>query len=51
MVLLINGFSTHYTGIKLLREKDLKLENVLIQFLPKNSTSLYQPLNQGIIYT
>ena len=45
IALLLNGFSIHYTGIKLLTEEGIKLKNLEIQFLLKNITSLCQPLD------
>ena len=50
-VLLIDGFGPHQTGIDLLQAEDMTLSNLEIRFLSTNATSLYQPLNQGIIRT
>lgn len=45
VILLINNLSAHVEGAKLA----LPPSNVRIHCLPANSTSIYQPLDQGII--
>jgi hypothetical protein len=45
VLLLMDNFSAHLIGLQL-QPPPL---NITVQLLPKNSTSLYQPLDQGII--
>lgn len=47
-LLLINGFSAHKAAVRTLI-KNNSLKNTRVKFLPPNYTSVYQPLNQGII--
>ena len=50
VILLIDGFSAHKTGIDLHADEiHGGLRNTTIIFLPKNATALCQPLDQGII--
>lgn len=44
VLLLMDNFSAHIQGVELLPPPS----NIRIQWLPANSTSLYQPLDQGI---
>jgi len=45
VLLLMDNFSAHIAGVELAPPPS----NIRIQWLPANSTSLYQPLDQGII--
>jgi hypothetical protein len=49
-VLLIDNFSAHELGVKLMEEAKL-LKNTKVMWLLANATSIYQPLDQGIIQT
>lgn len=49
VVLLMDNFSAHETAVKAIRNTNLQLQNTLIIWLPANSTSRFQPLDQGII--
>ena len=51
VLLLLDGFSSHHAGIDLLEAQDIELTNVRVEFLPANTTSVCQPLDQGIIRT
>src|SRR5436189_3042124 len=51
VLLLLDGFSAHQAGLDLLEAQDIKLSNVRVEFLPANTTSICQPLDQGIIRT
>jgi DDE superfamily endonuclease len=51
VLLLIDGFSAHQAGIGLAADEGYALTNVRIEFLPPNTTSVCQPLDQGIIRT
>jgi len=51
VILLLDGFSAHRTGLKYLAAEDVQLPNIRVHFLPENTTSLCQPLDQGIIRT
>ena len=48
VLLLIDGFSAHKAAVRTLIEND-SLKNTRVEFLPPNCTSVYQPLDQGII--
>ena len=50
VALLIDGFSAHSTELDLI-EAERRLNNVKVMFLPPNTTSMSQPVNQGIIQT
>ena len=45
IVLLLDNFSGHQSGLTLAPPP----ENIVVKFLPKNSTSVFQPMDQGII--
>ncbi|KHE79181.1 DDE-domain-containing protein [Neurospora crassa] len=51
VLLLVDGFSAHVSAVKQLKEQhgDQYLRNTTIEFLPANTTSIYQPMDQGII--
>ena len=51
VLLLVDGFSAHVSAVKQLKEQhgDQYLCNTTVEFLPANTTSIYQPMNQGII--
>jgi hypothetical protein len=48
VLLLMDNFSGHELGVELVGGKT-GLSNVEIEFLPKNTTSCWQPLDQGVI--
>ena len=48
VALLIDNFSAHHAAAAILTGENL-LQNTLNIWLPANSTSRYQPLDQGII--
>jgi hypothetical protein len=50
VLLLIDNFSAYELGIKLIEEAKL-LKNTKVIWLLANATSIYQPLDQGIIQT
>jgi hypothetical protein len=50
VVLLLDNFSAHESAVKAINNS-LPLQNTLIIWLPPNSTSRFQPLDQGIINT
>ena len=45
---LLDGFSAHLSGLREWQEKSGH-PNIQAEFLPGNATSLYQPMDQGII--
>jgi hypothetical protein len=47
VLLLLDNFSAHQLGLRLVGEGSLS--NVQVEWLPKNTTSVWQPLDQGII--
>ena len=49
VVLLMDNFSAHELAVENITQSQRPLENTLIIWLPANSTSRYQPLDQGII--
>lgn len=51
VVLLMDNFSAHETAVKTINNSSLPLQNTLIIWLPPNSTSRFQPLDQDIIRT
>jgi hypothetical protein len=54
VVLLMDNFSAHeaaVAAVAAVQESVVQLQNTLIIWLPKNSTSRFQPLDQGIIQT
>jgi hypothetical protein len=48
-VLLMDNFSPHFCAKEWLLENEGGLKNLEVEFFPPNVTSLYQPLDQGII--
>lgn len=46
VLLLMDSFKPHELAVN-----EVDLQNTRVEFLPKNATSLYQPLDQGIIAT
>jgi len=48
VLLLLDSFSAHTAALQTLTENNT-LKNIRVEFLPPNCTSVYQPLNQGII--
>ena len=51
VVLLMDNFSAHEAAIQTINSSMFQLQNTLIIWVPANSTSCYQPLDQGIIHT
>ena len=50
VLLLMDGFSAHHAGLNVIQaDEALALRHTRVEFLPENCTSLYQPLDQGII--
>lgn len=50
VLLLLDNFIAHENAVQLLKNDPLyQLQNTRIEFLPANSTSYFQPLDQGII--
>lgn len=49
VALLMDNFSAHQTAVREIVSGQHPLQNTLIIWLPANSTSRYQPLDQGII--
>lgn len=50
VLLLCDSFSAHESALEALERDETPLRNTRVEFLPKNATSLYQPLDQGIIH-
>ena len=48
VLLLLDSFSAHSAALRTLTENNT-LKNIRVEFLPPNCTSVYQPLDQGII--
>ena len=48
VLLLLDGFSAHLSGLREWQEKSGH-PGIRVEFLPGNATSLYQPMDQGII--
>jgi hypothetical protein len=48
VLLLLDNFSGHELGVQLIRGKQ-GLSNIQVEWLPPNTTSYWQPLDQGII--
>jgi hypothetical protein len=51
VVLLMDNFSAHESAVRAINNSSWQLQNTLIIWLPANSTSQFQPLDQGIIRT
>src|ERR1700743_3189502 len=51
VLLLLDGFSSHRAKVGLLKTQNIELINVRVEFFPTNTTSVCQPLDQGIIRT
>jgi len=48
VLLLVDGFSAHVKALKELAA-GAGLRNTRVEVLPANTTSIYQPMDQGII--
>lgn len=51
VALLMDNFSAHEKAVQEINMSSQPLQNTLIIWLPANTTSKYQPLDQGIINT
>ena len=51
VLLLLDGFSSHHAGYDFLESEGIELTNIRVEFLPANTTSICQSLDQGIIRT
>lgn len=51
VVLIMDNFSAHIVALNKLKEEGFILANTEVIFLPPNTTSVFQPLDQGIIRT
>jgi hypothetical protein len=51
VVLLMDNFKPHEIAVSSIEASTVQLQNTSIIWLPANSTSRFQPLDQGIIYT
>ena len=49
MLLLIDNFSAYEAAVGLIRESNQPLKWTRIEWFPANTTSCFQPLDQGII--
>jgi hypothetical protein len=51
VLLLVDGFSAHESAVKQMQEEagENYLVHTTVRFLPPNTTSIYQPMDQGII--
>jgi hypothetical protein len=49
VLLIIDGYRAHHTGLDLWRASSSATDNIRVEFLPPNTTSHSQPLDQGII--
>jgi hypothetical protein len=49
VVVLMDNFSAHEAAISTMNSSAFPLQNTLVIWLPPNSTSRFQPLDQGII--
>lgn len=50
VLLLMDNFSAHELGLNNINASDYPLQYTKVIFLPPNATSIYQPLDQGIIH-
>jgi hypothetical protein len=51
VALLMDNFSAHEVAVEMIQSSAYPLQNVFVIWLPPNSTSRFQPLDQGIIHT
>ena len=49
VLLLMDNFSAHEAAVELIRESNQPLKWTRIEWFPANTTSIFQPLDQGII--
>jgi hypothetical protein len=49
VLLLIDGYGAHHTGLDCWITSGKSADNIRVEFLPPNTTSVCQPLDQGII--
>ena len=49
ILLLIDNFSAHKATAELIKESNQLLKWTRIEWFPANTTSIFQPLDQGII--
>lgn len=51
VVLLMDNFSAHENALRIIEASGQPLQNTRVIWLPPNSTSKFQPLDQGIIWS